>query len=218
MKKEGLLIEPEFDNINKYLESGTRTQITDVLKKLSEQIHGNTDGMLVRNILVWIHENTIRLHDGSDPRKFKRTASEILLSGERTGCCDSSTLFAALARSKGIPTMQIITLSKKWGTAIDNGIKLPTSGHYFVASYLTDVVGNSKWILIDSDRTVRDTREVNFVGLDLQNRNIGDLYAFAYVKDYYDDLHIDSIKSINDIQLKAYRMCDRSDFSFELER
>jgi len=221
--KEGLLIVPEFNNINKYLQSGDRTQITDEIKKVSQSISGHTDGMLVRNLLVWMHKNTIRLRNENDSRKFKRTAKEILKSRERTGCCDSSTLFTALARSKGIPTMQIITLSKEWGISIDRGEKIGTSGHYFTACYLRDITGKADWVLIDSDRMVTDVRDVIFGRLDRENRNIGrNFYAFAYVRDYSDisfqGLKIDSIEDMAKIQKGAYKMCNKNDLVHEIEQ
>lgn len=222
MIKDGLLIEPEFYNISKYLQSGGRTKITDEIKKVSEKISGQNDGMLIRNLLLWMHQNTLRLKNGSDTRKFKRTANEILESGERTGCCDSSTLFTALARSKNIPTIQIITLNKDWGKSIDRGEKIGTQGHYFVACYLRDNNGKYDWILIDSDRYVQDIRDVRLSRLNKENRNIDEnYYAFAYVRDYSDvvcnGLKIDSIENMAKIQIAAYRQCNIKDFSYEAE-
>ena len=43
MDRNGLIVPPEFDNISKYLESGTMTQITDNLKKVSDKIEGDTE-------------------------------------------------------------------------------------------------------------------------------------------------------------------------------
>lgn len=222
MIKEGLLIEPEFNNISKYLQSGERTKVTDKIKEISEKISGQTDGILIRNILMWMHQNTLRLQNGSDTRKFKRTATEILESRERTGCCDSSTLFTALARSKNIPTMQIITLNKEWGKKIDRGEKVGTLGHYFVACYLRDITGQCNWNLIDSDRNVQDIRDVRLSQLNMENRNIDrNYYAFAYVRDYSDvicnGIKIDSIENMAKIQITAYKQCNINDLSYEEE-
>lgn len=220
MKKEGLLSEPQFDNIEFYLQSGNRTEISKSIQNISDSITGSSDGMIVRNILVWINQNTKRLHNSNDSRKFKRNADEILKSRERTGCCDSSTLFTALARSKNIPTMQIITLDKNWAQKISEGKNTSTSGHYFTACYLTDITGKSNWVLIDTDRPVYDYRDVQFSKLNQNNRNIGrNFYAFAYVRDYSDictnGLNIDSIENMSKIQLKALNQCDKSDFSLD---
>ena len=216
MNKSGLLEEPTFDNLQKYLLSGERTEITDNIKRVANQINGNTDGLVIRNILLWINQNTRRLHDGRDHRKFKRSADEILDSRERTGCCDSSTLFTAIARAKGIPTMQILTFDKDWGKAIDRGEQIGTEGHFYVGCFLKDINGKGNWTLIDSDMPVKDIRDIDIRKLDTNNRNISKRrYAFAYTKDYSDieinGLKIDCISSMAKIQRLAYEMCDKED-------
>ena len=223
MIKEGLLVEPEFNNISKYLQSGERTKVTDEIKEVSEKIKGQTGGVLIRNILVWMHQNTSRLQNSRDSRKFKRTAFDIFDSRDCAGCCDSSTLFTALARSKNIPTMQIITLSKEWGRRLDIREKLEHEGHYFVACYLSDAMEKYDWVLIDPDRNIRDVRDVRLSRLNKENRNIDkDYYAFAYIRDYsdmvYNGIKIDSIENMIKIQIAAYRQCNIKDFSYEDER
>ncbi|MCI8309919.1 MAG: transglutaminase domain-containing protein [Clostridia bacterium] len=222
MINQGLLIKPEFDNINKYLQSGEKTLITEKIKEISKNITGNTHGMLVKQILIWMHKNTTRLHNSGDNRKFKRTATEILESRERTGCCDSSTLFTALARSKYIPTMQIITLSKNWTKQLEKGEKIGTQGHYFVACYLKDITGKYDWIRIDSDRDVQDVRDVRLNRFNRENRNIDEnYYAFAYVRDYSDvnfnGIKIDSIENMSKIQIAAYEQCNVKGLSYRDE-
>lgn len=217
MINDGLLVASELENIDKYLKSGTRTEITDTIRRTAESLKGRTDGITVRRILVWMNKYTSRLHNGSDSRKFKRNATEILQSMERTGCCDSCTLFASLARSTGIPTMQILTLSKNWGKEIDKGRRIGTSGHFFAGVYLKDIYGKFSWLLVDPDRCVIDTRDVRFKPLKIANRNIGDLYVFAYVSDYFDDLYIESIRKMSEVQFEAYKKCDKRDFEYEHE-
>ncbi len=221
MEKDGLLVEPEFDNLNKYLQSGKKTEITKEIQIASKQIpEGQTDGMTVRNILVWMNENTKRLKNTKDNRKFKRTATEILKSRERTGCCDSSTLFTVLARSKHIPTMQIVTLDKQWAKDMEKGERRGVSGHYFVGCCLQNKQGEYDWILIDADREVRDIREIEFGKLDADNRNIKrNFYAFAYVVDYSEitinGVRINSIEDMAKIQIEAYNSCNKLDFECE---
>lgn len=223
MNEKGLLIKPEFENIEKYLNNGEMTSITERIINVTENINGKTDGIIVRKILLWMSQNTMRLRNGQrDSRKFRRTADEILLSRERNGCCDSATLFTALARSKQIPTMQIITLKKSWGEKIDKGIPTGTEGHYFVACYLKDLTGKAKWTLIDSDRLVTDIIDVRLSNLNTEDRNINSYYAFAYVNDFRDiDINgrkIDSIENMKIIQEEAYKECDKKDFKEEIER
>lgn len=217
MIRDSLLVAPELKNTNKYLESGTRTEITDIISTKAKMLKDRTDGLTVKRILVWMNKYTSRLHNVSDNRKFKRSATEILQSMERTGCCDSCTLFTALARSAGIPTMQIITLSKRWGKDIDEGRRTGTVGHFFVGVYLEDIHGKFSWTLVDSDRCVTDIRDVRFSSLKIVDRNIGDLYTFAYVTDYFDDLGIDSIEKMAEVQLEAYKRCDKRNFTDEYE-
>lgn len=217
MNEKGLLAFPEFDNVTKYLESGARTEVTEYIRKAVAQVQGDTDGLLVRNLLVWMNQHTKRIHDSRDRRKFTRTAEEILLSGERTGCCDSSALFTALARSKNIPAMQIITLGKDWVKKLDRGEQDKTESHYFTACYIRDVAGNRGWVLTDSDRLVLDARDVNMTRLKLEDRNLDrKYYAFAYARDYSDILvdgvKIDSIENMRKILYEAYLECDREDF------
>ncbi len=215
MNKKGLLVEPEIENPDAYLGSGTRTPIL-ILEFSSDEINNFkkylTDRQIVREIICWMQQKTERLINGSDERKFKRSSKEILESGERTGCCDSCTLFTSLAREFGIPTMQVITLSREWGRKKDEGENPGTAGHFFAATYLRDNKGKGGWYLVDPDHSVSAPNKVEIRALDISERHIGkDNYIFAYVRDYYDDLKIDSIKSMTDIQCSAYEKCDKND-------
>ena len=207
MNNNGLLKAPELDNVEKYLNQGERTQITPERKKEADSIVGTNDGMVVRNIIVWMHKKTKRLDDPHDKRKFKRSASEILDSKERTGCCDSSTLFTTLARCKGIPTIQVIGLDKE--CCKKNVFDV---GHYFAACYIKDARGNASWVLIDPDIKRDSPEEVKFRKFDRNNRNLprGN-YAFAYVIDY-NELGINSEHDMENIQRYAFSKCDIRDF------
>lgn len=218
MNKNGLITEPDFSNLELYLTSGRRTEITPEIERVADGITGNTEGLIVRNIIVWINKNTVRINNGNDTRKFKRSATEILESRERTGCCDSSTLFTAIARAKGISTMQIITFDKAWAEKIEKGEKTDTSGHYYVGCYLHDIEGKGRWTLLDPDNpNITDIRDVSIKRLDEESRNIDrGRYAFAYVRDYSDieafGTKINSIQEMNQVQYLAYRECDKQDF------
>lgn len=65
MKKEGLLTIPDFSNVEKYLQAGKRTEITDRIRAVADLINGQTDGILIRNILLWMNQNTERLQNGN---------------------------------------------------------------------------------------------------------------------------------------------------------
>ena len=207
MKNEGLIKEPEFDNKNKYLQFGNRTDCSKEIIEIAQSINEPTDGLTVRKILLWINQNTVRIHDEKDERKFKRSSTEILESGERTGCCDSSTLFTSIARCKGIPTMQIVTINKDTGR----------DGHFYVASYLKDTEKIGRWILIDTDVPIKDIRDVRLGTLDLDDRNISKRrYAYAYTEDYsnieLDGIRIDSIQNMNKLQNIVWGLLDKEDF------
>lgn len=207
MKNEGLIKEPEFDNKSKYLQFGNRTDCSKEIIEIAQSINEPTDGLTVRKILLWINQNTVRIHDEKDERKFKRSSTEILESGERTGCCDSSTLFTSIARCKGIPTMQIVTINKDTGR----------DGHFYVASYLVDTEKRGKWILIDTDAPVKDIRDVRLSSLDLEDRNISSRrYAYAYTDDYsnieLNGIKIDCIQNMNKLQNSVWGLLDKEDF------
>ena len=207
MKNEGLIKEPEFDNKSKYLQFGNRTDCSKEIIEIAQSINEPTDGLTVRKILLWINQNTVRIHDEKDERKFKRSSTEILESGERTGCCDSSTLFTSIARCKGMPTMQIVTINKDTGR----------DGHFYVASYLKDTEKIGRWILIDTDVPIKDIRDVRLGTLDLDDRNISKRrYAYAYTEDYsnieLDGIRIDSIQNMNKLQNIVWGLLDKEDF------
>lgn len=208
MDNSGLLVAPEFDNPQKYLEAGEMTQLNDSIIRLAQSVrstsNAQTTEQIVRKLLVIMNEKTKILKDPKDTRKFKRTAAEILESGERTGCCDSSTLFVALARAAGIPAMQVITLNTDYAK---KGIT--TYGHFFSACYLTDISGNSTWKIIDSNTEVYHPENVQFLKKNINDRNITNrYYAFAYANDFreieIDGLKIDSIPNMAEIQKIAY--------------
>lgn len=207
MKNEGLIKEPEFDNKSKYLQFGNRTDCSKEIIEIAQSINEPTDGLTVRKILLWINQNTVRIHDEKDERKFKRSSTEILESRERTGCCDSSTLFTSIARCKGIPTMQIVTINRDTGR----------DGHFYVASYLKDTEKIGRWILIDTDVPIKDIRDVSLGTLDLDDRNISKRrYAYAYTEDYsnieLDGIRIDSIQNMNKLQNSVWGLLDKEDF------
>ena len=231
MVNDGLLVVPNLEDIDQYLKAGTRTEMIDVNGIIKKD--DLTDGVIVRQILSWMNKHLTRLDNDKDERKFKRNATEILQSGKVTGCCDSCTVFTSLARSFGIPTMQIISFSKQWGKDIeDQPEKTGTSGHFFAGIYLKDIHGVSNWFLLDPDRYVKEKSnrdadkcvkdmsnidEVKFHSLHISNRNIGNQYIFAYVKDYFDDLGIDSVEAMRNIQISAYKKCNKNDFEMEQE-
>lgn len=220
MNEKGLLVRPKFDTPSEYLRQGKMTEFDMEILELASKIKSKeNDKNTIIELINLMNKETKRLKDTRDQRKFKRTASEILASGERTGCCDSATLFTAMARSQGIPTMQIITMQEKAALeALEKGSAV-SWGHFWVGCYAKNNAGENEWMLFDSD-----SEHPHRMKWDLEDRNIRDFYAFAYVNDYRDVelvrddklgiLKIDSIDSMNRIQTEVAKKCYK-DFSKE---
>lgn len=104
MNEKGLLVSPKFDTPSEYLRQGKMTEFDmDILRLASRVKSKGNDENTIIELINLMNQETERLDKAfSDQRKFKRTASEILASRQRTGCCDSATLFTAMARSQGI--------------------------------------------------------------------------------------------------------------------
>lgn len=209
MIEDGLIIKPNYEDVNYYLREGKMTNITDDIQQIADIIKNNmSDGMVVKNIIAFMNRNVARLNNAySDERKFKRTAQEILESKERTGCADSATLFRAISIACGIPTMQIIGMSKE---------NYKSGGHFYSGVYLRDVEGKKKWHILDSDQSVQNMENVRLdIKKDIYDRNIGRDYAFAYTLDYreidIDGKTIDSIENMNKISSIVHDMCDKKD-------
>ena len=77
--------------------------------------------------------------------------------------------------------------------------------HFYVGCFIKDVNGEGRWVLIDSDKPIKDIRDLDIKKLILDSRNISrNRYAFAYTRDYSDieinGLKIDSISSMAKVQ------------------
>ena len=224
MNEKGLLVSPKFDTPSEYLRQGKMTEFDmDILRFASKIKSKENDKNTIIELINLMNKETKRLKDTRDQRKFKRTASEILVSGERTGCCDSATLFTAMARSQGIPTMQIITLRKEDALRSLKDGSAVCSGHFWVGCYAKNKAGENEWMLFNSD-----SNQPRRMEWDLEDRNIRDFYAFAYVNDYrdvelvrddkLDILKIDSIDSMNQIQTELAKKCDTSLFKEDIRK
>ena len=194
---------PEFNNLKKYLESGKMTNHLELnIQKIAQKISGETTEEIVRNIVIYMNKNILMNRLNEDIKKFKRTASQIVEDGYRNGCSDSSTLFTAIARAKGIPTMQIISFHKE---KVENG-------HFFAGVFSKE---KRSWYLVDSDSDEQKVGKENFYQkLDLKDRNLDNkYYAYAYVNDFREielnNMKIDSIENIGKIQRNIYKLCDK---------
>ena len=240
MKIEGLLEKPQFDKPEYYLTSGERTKVTPAIQEFADSVSGVTDEEIALNLLKSIHKNFMtpgqikrKMEEVTKSEKeaqkllnlfkFKRSADKILKSGYLTGCCDYSTLYTALARARGIPAMQVITVLDQ------DGLQNPDSnsvGHYFTAVYIRNKEGkNGEWRIIDTARVVRN--DENVCPLKIEDRNIvnqdGDqFYAIAYTRDYSDivvkeqdtERKINNVKNMVRIQTDAFNKSDKDDIRF----
>ena len=137
MTTNELLCVPDLEDLNKYLQGGTRTPIIESARQKVSDFKNLDDVTIVKELLVWMHQYTRKIPLPTNKKKFKRSSLEILSSGIRTGCCDSCTLFTSLARSAGIPTMQILTFDKEWGDSLQTKKPKPTAGHFYAGVYLS---------------------------------------------------------------------------------
>ena len=220
MNEKGLIEKPVFENPGYYLTSGPRTEVTPLIENLASRVEGTSEEEVAKDLLVKMNRATKRLENASnDDRKFKRTAEEILISGERTGCSDSSTLYTALCRSRGIPAMQVITV---FVPAAMEAPKNFTEGHFFTACFLKDANGKGEWQVVDSDKGETNKDLIEFHRLNVNNRNITKrYYAVAYSKDYsetgIDGIKIDSIHNMLEVQRRAFAECERDDLEYDKE-
>ena len=217
MLENGLIEKPVFENPGRYLVSGKRTEVTPLIESLASRVEGTSEEEVAKKLLVKMNQVTRRLENASnDERKFKRSAEEILASGQRTGCCDSSTLYTSLLRARGIPAMQVITVFIPEAMEEPNSF---TNGHFFTACFLKDLGGNGEWKIVDSDKGQLLEDAIEFRTLNQENRNITKrYYAIAYSRDYseagIEDTKIDSIHNMLDVQRRAFAMCDQADIDY----
>jgi len=221
MNKEGLFSAPRFNDIEYYLGEGELTKQSEFIKYVGRQIEGNTDGKKVRNLMVWINENIPRVSE-RDEDKFRKSADTIIRRKKRTGCSDSAIVFSAIARSMGIPTIQIISYDKNWAKALESG-EPPKSvdGHFFCAVFVKEQNGSSRWMLVDTDQKANKPEEVSIIGFNKDNRNMPQgRYAFAYVIDHseieVDGIKIDSVEHMGYIQEKSAKEVRKSESEMEL--
>ncbi len=123
-------------DVTRWLREGEQSKATHRIKKIVSQFKGNEFEKLFQ-ILSWIDNN---LHTEKSRKKVlaiftSRTADEVLVQKNDTGCHDSALLVATFLRAVGIPVRYVIGIDKP---------SLGKGGHVVVEAY---VIG--RWILID---------------------------------------------------------------------
>lgn len=213
MEKAGLLVEPDFNNPNLYLQEGVLTKQTELIKVIAGRFKGKNTEDLLKDLLVFLNYEVEVKRGVNDPKKFNKSAEEILTSRQRTGCSDSAILFATLARAMGVPSMLVVTFDKSWREKVVKGNEpRVTEGHFFVASQIQTGQNAGEWVIIDTHNSARNNKLIKFRKLDLDNRNIPwrigkSMYAFAYVNDIRDiklnGRTVDNASNMRYVQVRA---------------
>ena len=94
-----------------FLRSGTQTQITPEIKKMSAGFQGETieKAGQITSFLASLPQTKF-----NSEIFRKRTAAQILTDNYVTGCTDSALVFVALARASGLPAKYVETIDRSW--------------------------------------------------------------------------------------------------------
>ena len=135
--------EIENNEVEKYLSSGSQTQITPEIEKITSEISGTV--LEKTQKILEIGPTLVEMKDFDEEVFRKRTGGQIIQDKYITGCTDAALAFIVLARASGVPTKYIETIDVEWlkkgGTSI--------GGHIYAQVYdeLQD-----KWIWVDPMR------------------------------------------------------------------
>lgn len=195
-----------FCNINytedikqEFLRNGEQTLADEKISNTANKIQGTNDSTIVINrILYWMQNNLKHKNDNSI--KFTRTASQIMNSGIYTGCSDFALLFESIAREKGIPTIHLQTVRKRFVEDLQNNIQTATKGHHFCECCI-----NNKWILIDplGNKILENYDNTDF--------NLGQYYVFSKSTDVF-ETGIKNIRENNNLIKELFLEFDTRNF------
>ena len=127
-----------------WLRSGHQTIITSKIREAVSSINGEGFQYLL-NVMKHLKSEYHMI----DKDKFmdlfrKRTAEEILVSGETVGCSDYAVLLCAFSRAKGIPAIFVEMIEESWLNSNDTK---HYANHDFCKVYL-----NKSWYWVDPVR------------------------------------------------------------------
>lgn len=132
--------EIENNEVEKYLSSGSQTQITPEIEMIASEIKGTV--LEKTQKILEIGPNLLEIKD-FDERVFrKRTGAQIIKDKYITGCTDAALAFIVLARASGIPTKYIETIDVEWLKKGGNSMK----GHVWAQVYDES---EDKWVWVD---------------------------------------------------------------------
>lgn len=150
---------------NKYLQGGGVTQITPRVKRIANQIPGESKEF-IKNTFRWFEENGFYKSVSEKDRRrlldtehLQRTADQILESGYTIACGEQAIIFIVLCRAKGVPVKYVEAVGLDW-LQQENDENMHE--HAFVEVYL-----DGEWNLVDpARRKIYDNlsyRELGFV-------------------------------------------------------
>ncbi len=150
LKKYGIIDSKTVDLGGFYLLEGPQTKITSLVKNSADLIkEGTTTEETVKNIMLWEHAALkCSKEESLQYQKRERTADDIIFSKCATGCIDYTTVFAALARAKGISATVTETVREKWIAEMvwNNNWNGKKEGHFFSEIFLPE---EGAWVVID---------------------------------------------------------------------
>ena len=182
-----------------FLRNGKQTSPNDKISNIANNIQGDNGSIIVINRILYWMKNNLK-YENNNSIKFTRTASQIVDSGIYTGCSDFALLFESIAREKGIPTIHLQTVRKRFVEDLQNDIQTATKGHHFCECCM-----NNKWILIDplGDKILQDYNNKDF--------NLGQYFVFSKSTDIF-ETGIKCVKENNNVIRDLFLEFDTKNF------
>lgn len=205
LRSPRLKVEHGSKSLDRWLRSGEQSEITPEIQELAKKLEAEDPWVTLRRINRWVLTHNKQVKRSRAWRKSvfrKRTAAELLESGEMTGCGDFAVLLAALFRAAGFPTVYVGSLKKDW---VRNWVNGNRSGSFMGHSFL-EVYVNGEWILVDS------TEGYYWKGYDPKNPNLPrGYYAYGKGVDPW-DLGIKSLPVLLQSMKNIAKKIDPDDF------
>lgn len=162
--------EIENNEVDKYLSSGSQTQITPEIEKIVSEIDGTV--LEKTQKILEIGPTLVEMKDFDEGVFRKRSGAQIIQDKYITGCTDAALVFIVLARASGIPTKYIETIDVEWLKKGGSSI----GGHVYAQVYDE---AQDKWVWVDPilgivDNPPGEDRVVFGEGLDSWDLGIND--------------------------------------------
>lgn len=195
-------------DVQKYLKFGNLTQpfladdyvLDKVMHDYNARLKLKGQANKIESLILWICKQVSYSKDEEFRQKYKfqRTAEEIWVSKQMTGCTDYCILFATFARQIGIATTFLHTAEKNWlFRLINNEDYKIHSGHGFCECFY-----DGEWMLVDPT-CKRISRNYNIKCLSL-NYNVGDSNQFI---PYYRGLDLQTKQTISEHNKLMDELC-----------